>query len=247
MDSVAAAFDEGSPRVVFHLAALGVSPDRAHDPRVIDANVSMVANLIAAAQPETTVVLAGSMAEYGHGGVLKETDVCEPKTAYGIAKLAASHYATAYGPARSLRVRVGRLFGVYGPGESRERLFPTLVDALTRGRAVPLSDGMQKRDFIHVSDACEGLLRLSECTSKDVLVVNIGTGQAVQVRDVAVWTANCLGADTSLLRFGARPRSPGDADLLVADVSRMREALGWCPPMRLGPDMDIRELLGIAG
>ncbi|MBM3465719.1 MAG: NAD-dependent epimerase/dehydratase family protein, partial [Armatimonadetes bacterium] len=136
-----------------------------------------------------------------------------------------------------------RLFGVYGPGEADGRLFPHLVRALSEGVPVPLSDGRQVRDFIHVDDVCEGLLRLAEIDAPRVLV-NLGTGSGVRIRDAAAWTADALGADRALLRFGAAPRSPGDENRLVADVTRLRALLSWVPPQRLRPGMDARELFG---
>jgi nucleoside-diphosphate-sugar epimerase len=243
--AVCAAIDGARPSVVFHLAATGLTHDRSHDPSVIDENVRMTANLIEACESPTVVVHVGSMSEYGSAGTLSESDPCAPTTAYGIAKLAATHYALAYGPNRGLRVRVARLFGVYGAGEQAHRLFPMLLKNLRAGTPVPLSDGLQRRDFIHVDDVCEGLVRLAALGGHaGGLVVNLGTGVALRVRDVARWIAAAVDADESLLRFGARERSPGDTDLIVADVARLRETLGWVPRQRLGAGMDIVGLFG---
>ena len=106
-------------------------------------------------------------------------------------------------------------------------------------------DGLQRRDFIHIDDVCEGLVRLSTVRGhEDGLLVNMGTGVALSVRDVSRWIAAAVDADESLLQFGARQRSPGDADLIAADVSRLRETLRWVPPQRLQAGLDIGELFG---
>jgi len=241
-DSIRAAVARARPSVVFNLAATGLRHDKAHDPAVIDVNVRMMANLVNACDPGTELVHAGTMSEYGSEGTLSETDTCAPTTAYGIAKLAVTNYAFAYGSRRGLRVRIARLFGVYGPGEPSHRLFPVLLENLRAGTPVPLSDGMQQRDFIHVDDVCEGFVRLSHVEGPDQLLVHLGPGVATRVRDVAGWIAGGVGANDSMLQFGARDRSPGDADLIVADVSRLRQTLGWVPPQRLRAGMDIAEL-----
>ncbi len=233
------------PEVVIHLAATGVTHDRAHDPEIVAENLRMTVNLCYACNPGVTLVIAGSMAEYGNAGTLNETHRCDPTTAYGIAKLAATNYALSYGVRKGLSVRVARLFGIYGPGEPKHRLFPALLDNLRRGVAVPLSDGLQRRDFVHVDDVCEGLMRIMDAEVPDGgLLVNLGTGAASRVRDVARWMAASLNADETLLQFGARDRSPGDADLIVADMHRLRQAIGWVPPQRLGPAMDLKALFG---
>jgi UDP-glucose 4-epimerase len=232
------------PQTIYHLAAAGVESDRAHDSSIIGTNVKMLENLLSHAQKGTVLVLAGSMSEYGIAGRLKETMMCAPTTAYGVGKLAATTYAMAYGPQRGIKICVARLFGVYGPGENARRLFPMLVQGLNSREVVPLSDGEQRRDFIHVLDVCEALFRLARCSGADPLLVNVGTGIAVPVREVACRIADDLGKPRSLLGFGQRPRSPGDADILEADVERLSALLGWCPPQRFREDESILGLLG---
>jgi len=200
---------------------------------VIAADLAMTKNLMAAASEGTRIVLAGSMSEYGHPGRLREQDRCTPQTAYGIAKLASGLYASAYADRRAQSVAIARLFGVYGPGESPQRLFPALIGALNRGERVDLSDGLQRRDFIHVDDVCAGLCAIAASAPSDDGVFNLGTGQAMRVRDVVEWIAEAMGAPTSLVRFGARQRSPGDEDLLEADMARYASMIGDPPPQRL--------------
>lgn len=237
------AFEGLDAQVVFHLAAAGVHPSAAHDAAVIGLNTQMVANVVHAVPAQTTLVLAGSMSEYGIAGVLSESMPCDPQTAYGIAKVAANQYAMLYGAKLDLRIRIARLFGVYGPGEAPHRLFPALLRALSNGDSVSLSDGLQRRDFIHVDDVCEGLVRLANLEKAESITVNMGTGSAVSIREVGQWMADGLNADPGLLQFGARERSPGDADLMQADVRKLRALLDWVPAQRLSAGMDVAQLL----
>ena len=231
------------PRVIFHLAAIGATPGTANAPEATTANVAMAVNLIQAVAPGTVLVMAGTMAEYGRAGVLAESGSCTPQTSYAIGKYVAGAYGLAYGPKRGVVVRIARLFGAYGPGEHPDRLFPSLVRELRAGQPVSLSDGAQRRDFIHVEDIAEGLLRIADVGSDESFAVNLGTGRAVAVGDVCRWVAEVLGADEDLLRFGVRERSPGDADVLEADTTKLQDLLGWVPPQRLRPGLD-QQLLG---
>jgi len=235
--SVQQAATRDRPDTIFHLAATGVSGARAHDVQLIVADLAMIQNLMAAADEGTRFVLAGSMAEYGRAGRLHEQDRCTPKTAYGIAKLMSGLYASAYAANKAQSVAVARLFGVYGPGEAPQRLFPALVSALDRGESVDVSDGLQRRDFIHVDDVCTGLCAIAASAPRDDAVFNLGTGKAVRVRDAVEWIAEAVGAPTSLVRFGARPRSPGDEHLLEADMARYAAMIGDPPPQRLHPGL----------
>lgn len=231
-EQVKDAMDRDQPEIIYHLASTGVSSNSAHDHLVIGKNVQMIANIISYAKKGTIIIIAGSMSEYGVSGILREDMVCSPMTAYGIAKLATTNYAIAYGPKNGINVIVARLFGVYGPGENEERLFPTIIHGLKRGEEIYLSDGEQRRDFIYVLDACETIIRLGEYTFERADIINVGTGNSVKVKDVVYRIADEIGVSHSLLKFGKRKRSPGDADLLEADVRKLITILKWCPPQR---------------
>lgn len=232
-EAVRLAMDRDAPDVVFHLASSGVRGAMANQHSVIIDDVTMIAHLVAHLSSGGHLVVAGSMSEYGAAGRLSESERCTPKTAYGIAKLAATLYALAYGPKSGARVTVARLFGVYGPGEAAVRLFPTLLHDLRARRPIALSDGLQQRDFVHVDDVCRVLVALATRGGEDAELINIGTGVAISVRDVAERMADAVEAPRSLLLFGARSRSPGDEDLLVADVEHLSQSIGWVPAQRL--------------
>ncbi|NND03852.1 MAG: NAD-dependent epimerase/dehydratase family protein [Acidimicrobiia bacterium] len=238
-EALAAAMARDRPSVIYHLAAVGAGPGQGNDQRAAIDNVVMAENLVAAAPPKTTLVVAGTMAEYGTGGVLDEDMPCHPRTAYGTGKHAAVRHALTHGPPRGLLVRVGRLFGVYGPGEAPQRLFPSLLHDLSASQPVSLSDGKQQRDFVHVDDAVASLVQIAALPGSDPVVINVGTGQGILVGDVCRWIAKAIGVSTALLQFGSRQRSSGDADQLVANVTRLRQLTGLVPPQRLEPVLDL--------
>ncbi|WP_168452757.1 NAD-dependent epimerase/dehydratase family protein [Sphingopyxis microcysteis] len=221
-DAVRARIASLRPDHIFHLASR--PPGSGDDWSRIMEEQRMLANLAYAMPQHCTLIYTGSMAEYGRSGILRDSDQCTPDTVYGCAKLAGTSLALALRSMLDLDIRVGRLFGVYGPGESPARLLPALIEKLRAGDSVPLSDGRQLRDFIHVDDACKALVALGDASSeaKPPVIMNIGTGTGVTVTDVCTMTADILGADHRLLRFGALPRRPVDQDCLVADVTAMR-------------------------
>lgn len=225
------------PDTVFHLASPGVAASAAHDPANVCVELKMVANLVAALPAGVRLIRTGSMAEYGCAGILNEELPCRPRTAYAIGKHAATQFLSAYAGDRGIEACTARLFGVYGPGESPGRFFPGLLAALRAGQPFSMSDGRQLRDFSHVDDVAAALISIAQerCLPS---IVNVGTGQAVAVGDVALWICASLGADPKLLRFGDRPRSPGDEDWLQADVHRLKKLIGSTPPARLRPGLE---------
>lgn len=237
---------DAAPDVVVHLAADGVRTPGSKDPGLVDRNVAMAINLVSAMAPETRLLVTGSMTEYGSSGVLSESDPCTPVTEYNRGKHLAGIKAIELGQSRGISVVVARLFHLFGPGEPEHRFLPALLRALRADTPIELSDGLQARDYVHVSDASEALVRLARWNSevaKASTVVNVGTGVSLQLRLVAEWVAQSLNADPKLLLFGKRDRAPADQQVLVADTRKLQTAIGLVPPCRLRPGMDFAKLM----
>ncbi len=172
-------------------------------------------------------VLVGSCAEYDWGqSVLSEAAPLNPATLYGAAKARLGQLTLAAGPSLGLGLAWARPFFTYGPGEPRGRLFGDLIRGLSAGQPVDCTDGVQRRDFLHVDDLAEALAAL--LASPVTGAVNIGSGLAVPVGDMIATLARQMGR-LDLIRLGARPRPVGDPACLQADVTRLRNAVGFTP------------------
>jgi len=105
-----------------------------------------------------------------------------------------------------------------------------VVRSLLAGEAAECSAGTQSRDFLHTQDVADALIALVKSDLEGP--INIGSGDAVSVRSVIEVVARVCGRP-ELVRFGARPTPPGEPQLLVADVSRLRNELNWRPSISL--------------
>lgn len=170
----------------------------------------------------------GSCAEYAWMGEVyaEGRSPTVPATPYGRCKLA---LCEAYEAAHLMggATAWARLFFPYGPGDGEARFLPSLVRSLREGRPFDTSPGTQRRDFIHIDDVGAGLAALAR--SAVTGPVNLGTGVGPSLREVAVEAARAMGADPALLRFGALPLRDGDPAVLVADVARLRNEVGFTP------------------
>jgi len=72
-----------------------------------------------------------------------------------------------------------RMFLPYGPGDSPERLVPSVIEALLSGRPVDLSHGRQERDFVYAPDVADLLVRLLAGGEEGAF--NVGTGYGTQI------------------------------------------------------------------
>jgi nucleoside-diphosphate-sugar epimerase len=208
-----------APSQILHFATVGLG--RGDDWQAVAEEVKMSANLAFAMPAACRIIQFGSMAEYGRPGIFAETDARYPDTLYGLAKASATDFALATRSTHSLDINVLRLFGVYGPGEGAQRLLPSLVKRLSAGEAFAMSDGLQLRDFAHVDDVCTAVLELAKKPLWSSPLLNLGTGQGVTVRHVCEYAADILGADRSLLQFGAVARKSVDQPVLVANTANL--------------------------
>jgi len=182
------------------------------------------------------VVMAGTCAEYEWSReVYREDSPLRPSTLYGAAKHGLHTVAAAYCEQMRIELAWGRLFFLYGPHEAPERFVPSLVQALLAGEDAPMTSGTQRRDFLHVADAGAAFAALA--SSGLVGAVNLASGEGVALRELAALIAERSG-DPELLRVGALPDRDGDPASLVADVSRMREELGFSPQIDLADGLD---------
>lgn len=188
-------------------------------------------------------VLAGSCVEYDWSrdrDLLSESETpIVPAFEYGRAKDALRREVEEIAAATGLSMAWGRLFFIYGPGDRPSRLVSGLSRSLLAGEPIPLSDGMNVRDFLFSADASEALIAL--LTSDVEGAVNIASGEPVSIRELVELLAAEAGRP-DLLRLEAAPRRSDEPRRLVADVRRLRDEVGWRPavPLRDG----LRRTLG---
>ena len=172
--------------------------------------------------------LAGTCAEYDWTapGPLAEDAPLAPATYYGTCKDATRRVVEGLAAAAGLSLAWGRIFFVFGPGEDARRLVAGVARALVAGERAATSAGAQRRDFLHVDDVAGAFAALLDSAVEGA--VNIASGEAASVRAVAEALAQAAGRP-DLLDVGAVPRRADEPEEIVADVSRLRDEVGFRP------------------
>lgn len=221
---------------LLHFAGSGVRPDDRDVEQMFAVNVDATRRLVrlAADWPAKAAFIAGSGSEYdtaGATGPVDEDHPLEHSKLYGASKAAAGLTALAVATACGLPLVVGRIFGVYGPGEAPHRLLPSLARNLRSNQRVPLSAGRQTRDFLHVEDVLHAVRTLTEAAEAGQIraVVNIATGTPHSVRSFAEIVAEEVGAPLSLLGFGDIATRPDETMCFSGTPARLIELTGWTP------------------
>lgn len=142
---------------------------------------------------------------------------------YATTKLATATVLQQYCATTAMEFVWARLFYQYGPMEDPRRLVPSVITRLLAGERAELTHGNLERDFLHVSDVGSALANIATGSLKGV--VNVGSGRATAIREIAQTIGGLLGKP-DLLDFAARSLSASDPPRVVADNRRLRET-GW--------------------
>ena len=239
-------YDDARPDVVIHLAAEvgGIGANRAAPGRFFYANMAMGLHLIEHARRVglEKFVHTGTVCAYPRDCAVpfREEDLWNgyPEVSnapYGIAKKALFVMLDAYRRQYGLRSAVVVPVNLYGPGDdfdpTTSHVIPALIRRCDEARRAGLPEivcwgsGTATREFLHVEDAAEAVVRATELID-DPIPINLGGGAEIAIRDLVAKVAE--GA-----RYGGRipwDRSQPDGQPRRSlDISRARSMLGWQP------------------
>jgi len=226
--------------VVYHQAALAAvarSIERPMD--VHDVNVTGTLNVLMASRAAGVrrVVIASSSSVYGDTETLPKTvDMpTSPRSPYAAGKAACESYCEAFYASFGLETVALRYFNVYGPRQSPQSLYaaviPLFIEHMQAGRAPTiLGDGEQTRDFTFVGDVVDAVVRSGTAERAPGLVMNIGCGARISIRELANSIAKATGFTGDVKHEPARI---GDVRHSLACIERTRDVLGWEPQVSL--------------
>ena len=233
--AVRAVIEAVRPTVVYNLATHGAYPNQTDARRVIDTNVVGLTNLLEACETidYRLFVHTGSSSEYGRKTTpMRESDLLEPESVYGVSKAAQSLLCRQWAARHRRPIVVFRLFSVYGPFEEPTRLIPRLLGAALDEAPLDMASPRTSRDFIHVDDVVAALTGVDRLVGLGGTILNLGTGVQTNLADV-VRTLELVAGKPLAVRWEAMASRPWDTEVWVADTTALRSAVGWTPPTLL--------------
>ena len=234
--AVRALFDRTGPTIVIHLAAqAGVRHSITHPQPYIQSNLVGFANVLEACRHGSVqhLVYASSSSVYGDRSdppFRESQPTDEPVSLYAATKKANELMAHAYAHLYGLRATGLRFFTVYGPWGRPDMAYFSFAEKLLAGESLPVfGHGTLQRDFTYIDDIVEGVARLAlaePAADAHHEVFNIGNHTPVTVLTFIEALARHLGVTP---RLELLPMQPGDVSLTCADVTKLRERVGFEP------------------
>ncbi len=234
--SVKKAVQKARPDYIFHTAAYGGHYYQNDTQKIIAVNFLGTVNLITACKEVDykLFINTGSSSEYGTRLLpMKESDLVEPITDYGVSKAACTLYAITAAKRERKPIVTLRLFSPYGYYESEARLVPTVILAYLKKKRPKLSSPGCVRDFVFIDDVMDAYLKaIKNEKTLEGEVINIASGIQNTVGNVVRITARLLG---SKIRpdWGSIENLRCEPKRWQADISKARKLLGWKPKFNL--------------
>lgn len=221
---------------VFHLGALIGIPYSYQAPgEYVSTNVVGTLNVLEAARIHGQIrVVHTSTSEVYGTAQYKPIDERHPQVGqspYSASKIGADKLAESYCHSFGLPVVTVRPFNTYGPRQSARAIIPTILSQLLAGcERLRLGSLNPVRDLTFVTDTAAGMMALGACDEAVGKTVNLGTGRAVSVGELARKCMAVVGRETPIEVDENRVRpQPSEVYCLLSDNRFAKSLCGWEP------------------
>ena len=163
----------------------------------------------------------------GKTGMFEEVTPLSPNSPYSASKASADMVVRAYHETFGMPVNITRCSNTYGPYQFPEKLIPLMINNCKSGKALPVyGDGMQIRDWLHVSDHCNAIDTVLH-KGVDGEVYNIGGNNEKANIEIVKLIIKTLGKSEDLIQY-VKDR-PGHDRRYAIDNTKITTQLGWAP------------------
>jgi len=163
----------------------------------------------------------------GETGMFVETMPLMPNSPYSASKASADMIVRAYNETFGLPMNITRCSNNYGPYQFPEKLIPLMINNCLKEKDLPVyGDGMQVRDWLHVSDHCTAIDTVLH-KGKDGEVYNIGGNNEKANIEIVKLLITTLGKSEDLIKY-VKDR-PGHDRRYAIDNTKITTELGWEP------------------
>ena len=222
--------------VIFHLAALArIQPSIKNPTIAIQNNFDSTLNILEWARKDNIPVVFAGSSSFHHGlwG-----------SPYAWSKHAGEQLCKLYSNVYDLSTIICRFYNVYGPHQLEEGTYATVLGIFEKqyreGKPLTVTgDGQQRREFTHIEDIVDGLIKCMEAMHGAVdmryagEIFELGRGVNFSIKEIA----EMFGTEIEYI-----PKRPGEYDVTLCDYSKANETLDYNPVKNI--DEYIKEVIG---
>ncbi|NBI07042.1 dTDP-glucose 4,6-dehydratase [Senegalia massiliensis] len=163
----------------------------------------------------------------GKTGMFVENMPLKPNSPYSASKASADMIVRSYHKTYGMPINITRCSNNYGPYQFPEKLIPLMINNCLKEKYLPVyGDGMQIRDWLHVSDHCSAINTVLH-NGKEGEVYNIGGNNEKANIEIVKLIIQELGKSEDLIKY-VKDR-PGHDRRYAIDNKKITSELGWEP------------------
>lgn len=225
------------PDIIIHLAAhVDSKKDYLTSKRVIQTNILGTLNMLEVAKEFNIRYFIHMGTEESYGNIsppFSEKDRLDPHTPYAISKVATEYFSMMYYRVYKLPVVLLRFAAIYGPRQNCTKLIPMSIISALEGKNIVLHSPSQKRNFLFIDDAINGILKI--CFSERNIkgeVFNFGGVTLYSIREVVKKIITIIGTPVKIIEkrntiLSSEPKK------VISDISKAKDILRWFPATSL--------------
>ena len=216
-----------------YVVNLGGYVDHSNKKKIFDSHHLGCKNLakIFLKNPPKKFVQIGSSVEYGHlNSPQRENLKCSPsliKSNYGKAKLLSTIYLMNLYKKVNFPSTILRLYIAYGPRQDINRFLPIVIKSCLNNKKFDCSEGNQFRDFIHVEDVINAILKTLVSQKSEGEIINIGTGKPRKLKDIIQNIRKISKGGKP--QFGIIKLRKDEILKLYPNITKAKKKLNWSP------------------
>ena len=173
-------------------------------------------------------VQMGSSAEYGNViSPQKENAKCNPKSVYGQAKLLSSIYLIDLFKKQKFPSTILRLYNTYGSTQDLNRFIPIVISGCIKNKKFPCSKGNQLRDFLHIDDVVDAILKSLTNKNARGQIINIGSGEPRKIKNIIEYIKKILKGGYP--QFGRIKLRKDEILKVYPDINKAKNKINWRP------------------
>jgi NAD dependent epimerase/dehydratase len=225
--------------LIFHLAALIAIPYSYIAPQqFVAVNCTGTLNLLEAARRTGVARFIHTSTSEVYGTArytpIDEQHPLQGQSPYAASKIGADKLVESYYLSFGVPAVIVRPFNTYGPRQSARAVIPTIISQALDSEAIRLGSLTPRRDLTFVQDTVAGMINIAGHPATTGEVINLGTGTALSISEVADRVIGLLGGGKRVVHDEARVRPPASEVMeLLCDNRKARDLLGWQPQVSL--------------
>ncbi|MDA9818768.1 NAD-dependent epimerase/dehydratase family protein [Flavobacteriaceae bacterium] len=209
----------------FHLAAQSrVQPSFDDPEESLRVNVIGTSKVLEWGKKNNTkIIYAGSSSKHH-----KPSD-----SPYAMYKFLGEEICKLYRSSFNINVEIARFYNVYGPGENADEKYGNVIGIwqakIIKGEPLPIvGDGEQKRDFVHVFDIVDGLIKIAFSNLHHDDAWELGTGINYSINTLFNYFNQRFDSESKNI-----PDQPGNYRITLRENDDTLKLLNWTPKDRL--------------